>query len=148
MTTSLNFLASLDFHSALLLFWCVILFDIPRYFVSTMVLAFMPPDKLPSRRYSTSAVIAGHNESAVWRRCVESLRDIDQVIVVDDGSTDGSVAVIKELLFEGLIQEAIFLPVRSSKIEATNSGLKRATGEIVFIIDADTILDGQAVTNR
>jgi len=61
MTTSLNFLASLDFHSALLLFWCVILFDIPRYFVSTMVLAFMPPDKLPSRR---SAVIAGHNESA------------------------------------------------------------------------------------
>jgi hypothetical protein len=49
-------LASLDFHSALLLFWCVILFDIPRYFVSTMVLAFMPPDKLPSRRYSTSAL--------------------------------------------------------------------------------------------
>jgi poly-beta-1,6-N-acetyl-D-glucosamine synthase len=147
MTTSLNFLASLDFHSALLLFWCVILFDIPRYFVSTMVLAFMPPDRLPSRRYSTSAVIAGHNESAAWRRCLESLQDIDQVIVVDDGSTDGSVAVIEELLSEGLIQEAIFLPIRSSKIEASNSGLKRATGEIVFIIDADTILDGQAVPN-
>jgi len=39
----------------------------------------------------------------------------------------------------------IRLPVRSSKPAAINARLEKCTGEIVFIVDADTTLDAGAV---
>jgi poly-beta-1,6-N-acetyl-D-glucosamine synthase len=49
------------------------------------------------------------------------------------------------LLTEGLAHVAIRLPVRSSKPAAVNVGLEHCTGEIIFIVDADTILDPGAI---
>src|SRR5262249_29411865 len=40
---------------------------------------------------------------------------------------------------------AIRLPIRSSKVTAINMGLEHCTGEIVFIIDADTVLEPGAI---
>ncbi len=141
---SLDFLLSLDPFSIALLFWFTLLFDVPRYVIGLAVISILGRKKLPPIRLTTSAIVAGHNESAAIRRCVESI-EADQIIVVDDGSTDGMCHIVQQLKAEGLVDKAFCLPVRSSKITAINLALTECTGEIVLIIDADTVLAPGAI---
>jgi poly-beta-1,6-N-acetyl-D-glucosamine synthase len=144
LAPSFDLLMALDPANLLLLFWFTIIFDIPRYFISIAVIALFPRDKLPQLQLLTSAVIAGHNEAMSLRACVESI-EADQIVIVDDGSTDAMWEVAQTLLNEGLANVAIRLPVRSSKPAAVNVGLEHCTGEIIVIVDADTILDAGAI---
>jgi poly-beta-1,6-N-acetyl-D-glucosamine synthase len=141
---SLYLLLSLDPTSLALLFWFTLAFDVPRYVISLTVISIFERKNLPPLQLTTSAIVAGHNEVDSIRACVESI-DADQIIVIDDGSTDGMWKVVKQLKAEGLVDKAIHLPIRSSKITAINLGLQQCTGEIVFIIDADTILEPGAI---
>jgi biofilm PGA synthesis N-glycosyltransferase PgaC len=141
---SLYLLLSLDPASLALLFWFTLLFDLPRYVISLAVISTVDRKKLPPLELTTSAVVAGHNEAATIRACVESI-DADQVIVVDDGSTDGMWNVVEQLRSEGLVHTAIRLPIRSSKVTAINMALEHCTAEIVFIIDADSVLKRGAI---
>jgi len=141
---SLYLLLSLDPASLALLFWFTLLFDLPRYVISLAVITIFERKDLPPAEFATSAIVAGHNEADTIRACVESL-DVDQVIVVDDGSTDRMWTVVEQLRCEGLVHHAIRLPIRSSKVTAINMALANCIGEIVFIIDADTILEPGAI---
>jgi poly-beta-1,6-N-acetyl-D-glucosamine synthase len=140
----LDFLLSLDPMSVALLFWFTLLFDLPRYALSLAVIAIVSRQKLPPLRLTTSAIVAGHNEAGSIRACLESI-EVDQIIVVDDGSTDGMWGVIEQLRAEGRVHVAFRLPIRSSKITAINLALTKCTGEIIFIIDADTMLEPGAI---
>ena len=122
------------------LFWFTLFFDLPRYFISTAVVTLTSRKQLLPLQFTTSAVVPGHNESMSLRACVESI-EADQIVIVDDGSTDGMWDVAQTLLNEGLAHVAVRLPVRSSKAAAINSGLAKCTGEIIFIIDADTTVN-------
>ena len=53
--------------------------------------------------------------------------------------------IVEQLKAEGLVHKAIRLPKRSSKITAINLALEECTGEIVFIVDADTVLEPGAI---
>jgi biofilm PGA synthesis N-glycosyltransferase PgaC len=141
---SLYLLLSLDPASLALLFWFTLLFDVPRYVISLAVIAIFQRKELPPAEFTTSAIVSGHNEAGTIRDCVESI-DADQVIVVDDGSTDGMWGVVEELRSERLVDNAIRLPIRSSKTTAINIALTSCTGEVVFIIDADTVLERDAI---
>ena len=141
---SLDFLLSLDPVSIALLFWFTLLFDVPRYVIGLAVISFLGTKKLPPIRLTTSAIVAGHNEARAIRRCVESI-EADQIVVVDDGSTDGMCQIVHQLKAEGLVDKVFCLPVRSSKITAINLALAECTGEIVLIVDADTILEPGAI---
>jgi cellulose synthase/poly-beta-1,6-N-acetylglucosamine synthase-like glycosyltransferase len=141
---SLDFLLSLDPISIALLFWFTLLFDVPRYVIGLAVISFLGRKKLPPIRLTTSAIVAGHNEARAIRRCVESI-EADQIVVVDDGSTDGMCQIVHQLKAEGLVDKVFCLPVRSSKITAINLALAECTGEIVLIIDADTMLAPGAI---
>jgi cellulose synthase/poly-beta-1,6-N-acetylglucosamine synthase-like glycosyltransferase len=141
---SLDFLLALDPISIALLFWFTLLFDVPRYVIGLAVISLLGRKKLPPVRLTTSAIVAGHNEANAIRRCVESI-EADQIIVVDDGSTDGMWHIVKQLQAEGLVDKVFCLPVRSSKITAINLALTECTGEVVLIIDADTVLSPGAI---
>jgi poly-beta-1,6-N-acetyl-D-glucosamine synthase len=144
LPTSFDLLLALNPADLMLLFWFTILFDLPRYLISVTVVALIPRAQLPPVQLTTSAVIAGHNEAESLRACIESIQT-DQIVIVDDGSTDTMWEVAQTLLNEGRAHVGIRLPVRSSKPEAINVGLQQCTGEIIFIIDADTILDSGAI---
>jgi poly-beta-1,6-N-acetyl-D-glucosamine synthase len=144
LSPSFDLLMALEPADLILLFWFTAIFDVPRYFISVAVIILIPRNKLPPLQLTTSAIVAGHNESMSLRACVDSI-EADQIVIVDDGSTDAMWEVAQSLLTEGLAQVAIRLPVRSSKPAAVNVGLEHCTGEIIFIVDADTILDPGAI---
>ena len=94
---------------------------------------------------SISAVILSFNSRHDIERCVRSLVEVekldaqrDQVLVVDNGSIDGSQAVIQELssAFPGLV-EGIYLPVNRGTTVSRNQAFARATGDHILVIDAD-----------
>ena len=91
---------------------------------------------------SVSVIITNHNyadyldaaiESAVAQR--ETGLDV-QVVVVDDGSTDGSADVLER--WDERV-EVVRRP-NGGQAAAFNTGFERATGEIVFFLDADDLL--------
>lgn len=91
-----------------------------------------------------SIVVAARNEAACLPDRLANLLEIDypgerQVIVVSDGSIDGSLHVVQESLralrLDRAQVEVIEIP-RAGKPSALNAGVAEATGEILIFADA------------
>lgn len=91
-----------------------------------------------------SVVVAARNEEKAIGKLLESLlgqsypRNLFEIIIVDDFSTDGTAAVISNFVHKGvkLIQPALGKE-QSSKKKAIEAGIIAANGELVVITDAD-----------
>ncbi len=93
-----------------------------------------------------SVIIPVFNEEPTIAQVVEAVRRVDvgmekEIIVVDDGSTDGTPGVLTRLALD--VQEVYTSPVNFGKGAAVRIGLARATGDLVIIQDADLELDPQ-----
>ena len=78
-------------------------------------------------------------EAALAGPLSSSLRELE-IIVVDDGSTDGTLAVLERLAKkDGRVR--IFRSGGKGVSAARNMGLDAARGEIVFFLDADDTVD-------
>lgn len=88
------------------------------------------------RRPPLSVVIPVHNGGLDFERCLQRLRDSDQtdfeLIVVDDGSTDGSAALAESY---GAIVVRHETP--KGPAAARNTGARAAAAPVVFFLDAD-----------
>ena len=108
---------------------------------------FMPmqldPD-LPWDQVILSVVIPCYNEVATVERLLRKVREVPlplEVIVVDDGSTDGTRDVLPRLETSGLIDQLIFHEANAGKGAALRTGFARATGDVVVVQDADLEYD-------
>jgi glycosyltransferase involved in cell wall biosynthesis len=90
---------------------------------------------------SLSVVITNWNYGRFVGQAIDSALGMDwpavQVIVVDDGSTDDSRAVIGRY---GQRIDAVF-QANAGQTVASNVGFARATGDAVIFLDADDLLD-------
>lgn len=84
-----------------------------------------------------SAVIPVHNGGQVLKRCLKALaastRPPDELIVVDDGCTDGSADIARQ---HGAQVIALDDGPRGAAF-ARNRGVERASGDLVVFVDAD-----------
>ncbi len=85
-----------------------------------------------------SVIIPAYNVASFIREAVDSAlaqtyRDIE-VIVVDDGSTDGSVDTLQDLADPRL---RVIRELHAGSAAARNTGLRIASGQLVAFLDAD-----------
>jgi len=107
---------------------------------------YVKPDSDPSPELpSVSIIIPAHNEAKHIAKCLESLQELDypcfEIILVDDGSTDGTSVIASE--FQSKFSN-LFI-IRSEKKHgsayARNQGAKQARFEILAFLDADCVAD-------
>jgi cellulose synthase/poly-beta-1,6-N-acetylglucosamine synthase-like glycosyltransferase len=93
-----------------------------------------------------SVVVPAYNEEANIAATVQSLFVSDypavEVIVVDDGSTDDTADIVASLNLPGvrLIRQA-----NAGKPAALNTGISWARGEIIVLVDGDTVFEPTAL---
>jgi len=96
-----------------------------------------------------SVIIPNHNGSSTIGKCLEAAFSLEydnfEVIVVDDCSSDNSAEIIKKFPCE-----LIPLNKHSGASKARNTGAKNSTGDILFFIDADCLVqkDTLAIVNK
>ena len=91
-----------------------------------------------------AAIVPTYNCEKTIKECLESLmnqtRKFDEIIVVDDGSTDNTPKILGEV--EGI---KVIRTVHVGRSAARNIGLRHATTEIVFFAEADAIYSKEFV---
>ena len=101
-----------------------------------------------SRPELLSIIVPVYNEVRTVRAVIDRLLAIDlplprEVLIVDDGSTDGTRDVLSTVVEEGLDVSVIQAVRNGGKGSAVRLGLQQAQGTIVAIQDADLELDPQ-----
>ena len=99
--------------------------------------------KSRAKEYSCSVVIPCKDEAGNIEGCVQRTQDMGthtELIFVDGNSTDGTVEKIEEMIKKYKGKKDIKLIHQGSgkgKGDAMKKGFARATGDILFILDAD-----------
>lgn len=90
--------------------------------------------------YSYSIMIPCYNEEGNIERCVQRIPDLGrdhEIIVVNDGSSDRTADIVKELMKTNRNLRLIDYKENRGKGFATVCGLNAATKDILMILDAD-----------
>ena len=91
-----------------------------------------------------SACMIVKDEEDVIQRCLDSINMVDEVIIVDTGSSDRTIGLI------GTYQDSWEIPIHLYEIpwngsfaDMRNKSMDLATGDVLFIIDADEYVEEQ-----
>lgn len=101
------------------------------------------------QKTTVSIVVVNWNTREYLKECLHSLRDQDvegcaiEIIVVDNGSTDGSLEMLRdEFGYVSLLTEA----ENRGYGAACNAGIRAAAGGWVLILNSDTVLPAGALS--
>ncbi len=126
------------------------LLDYTRAIGKSVVLPIYEIVRKPPRLTYTpiiSIIIPAHNEERTITACISSVLENDykfkEIIVVDDGSTDGTYIIASK--FKGQIK-LLSKPKGGIKAYALNYGLDFAKGEVIVTVDADTIIARDSIS--
>lgn len=100
-----------------------------------------------------SAVVLSFNSKRYIETCVRSLvKSYDEcalqgeIFVVENGSLDGSVEILKGLQAEfGARLKVIYLPENTGTTRSRNMALRQASGQAVLILDSDAYMNAEAL---
>ncbi|MFQ5876332.1 MAG: glycosyltransferase [Acidobacteriota bacterium] len=125
-------------------FWIFVLFVLVDAFKTFIEIGNRPVSRaFSSDLTKVTALIPTHNGRRVIRQTVADLLAAgiprDQILVIDDGSTDGTAAILKDL---GVPFHTI---PNMGKVSAINFGIHRVRTPYVLLLDDDTRLGGARV---
>lgn len=122
-------------------FWSTMLF-VPMAVLSK----YREDAQVEVKSYPTvSVIIPAYNEEKVIANTIEGLLETKypkkEIIFVDDGSIDNTLRIAKQ--YKDKIK--VLHKENGGKATALNYGIKYSTGEIIVIVDADTIIGRQSL---
>jgi len=80
-----------------------------------------------------SVVIITRNEEKMIEDCLKSIGDwADEIVIIDDASNDKTIEIAKRYK-----TKITLLPEKTDFFELRNQGLKKASGDWIFYLDAD-----------
>ncbi|MBI4016103.1 MAG: glycosyltransferase family 2 protein [Candidatus Aenigmarchaeota archaeon] len=86
-----------------------------------------------------SAVVVAKNEEDKIEKCLNHLQWVDEIIIIDNGSTDNTVELCRKYTYNiHSYNKPVLIPFLQ------NIGIQRATKDWVIIIDADVIVTKEA----
>ncbi|MFQ5328643.1 MAG: poly-beta-1,6-N-acetyl-D-glucosamine synthase [Thermodesulfobacteriota bacterium] len=96
-----------------------------------------------------SIVLPCHNEGQYLEESVSHLLELDysdyEIILVDDGSSDNTAGIIRSLAERHQKVRAVYMKENMGKGAALNMGSIVAMGEFILTMDADALLDHNAL---
>ncbi|MFQ5676323.1 MAG: glycosyltransferase, partial [bacterium] len=156
---TIDYLIGLDLAAITRVFWLFLILDLPRYILTDVYIllrAFFAKKQstsddgffLTENPPRVSVIIPVLNEQDTIAWTIRSLQEQSyknlQLIIVDDGSTDGTPAICQRLARDEKLTFLRFSS-RAGKSAALNYGLKFASGEFVVFVDSDTTFDRDAI---
>ena len=90
----------------------------------------------PPSKASLSVVLITHNAAEQLARTLDAVSWADEILVVDSGSTDGTVEIAKRLGAKVVVQ-----PDWQGFGYQKNFALARARGDWMLVLDADEVVD-------
>ena len=92
-----------------------------------------------------TVIIPACNEERWIARKIQNTLDLDypldrmQILIASDGSTDGTVEIVRRFAAEGV--EVAHFPVRAGKTVTINRVVPKARGEVILFTDANALLE-------
>ncbi len=157
------FLRNLSFRELFSVYWYLFFVEFPRYYLLELIITiylkftFQRQHRLKAEarlklfieRPLVTVLVPGKNEGKHIYKLVMSLREQTyqnfQVIIVDDGSDDGTPYICRDLEKAGFIDLFLRADKRGGKASAANFGLHYAKGKYIVHLDADSSLDRDAI---
>ena len=158
----------------ILYFGLYLLFDIAMYIYAALVFLFGKKKPFPPQKgvyEKISVIIPAYNEEVSIEACLVSMKNLDypdyEIIVVNDGSTDGTLEKLKEItdleplpsltgaqLHTAPVKKVwkdknfplkIIDKTNGGKADAINAGINFSEGKYICTVDADSVLDRDAL---
>ncbi|MGW8953124.1 glycosyltransferase [Streptomyces sp. NPDC055709] len=118
-----------------------------------LVLSFGHARKVRRRRFRwgpavtepVTVLVPAYNEKECIENTVRSLMESDhpiEVIVIDDGSTDGTADLVDDMWLPNV---RVVRQVNSGKPEALNNGIRNARHDLIVMMDGDTVFEPSTV---
>jgi poly-beta-1,6 N-acetyl-D-glucosamine synthase len=137
--------------AVLLAFLCVL---VARYLVliyfSYLNFIFPSSEKKLGETPLVSIIVPAHNEEKGIEASIKSLLELTypykEIIIVDDGSTDDTLAISKK--YDGIYQHSevkVISQVNKGKAAALNTGIANSGGKYIVCVDADSILEPDVI---
>lgn len=102
-------------------------------------------NKAPQK--TLTVIIPAYNVEQYIGRCLESIVDLKdvEVIVVDDGSTDGTLGIIEQWQKQHPKDIIVVAKENGGHGSTINAGIKKATGKYVRVLDSDDWLNQETL---
>ena len=100
-------------------------------------------EKNSSKTLKLSVIIPVFNERNTIREIVKRVMDspsVDEIVIVDDGSTDGTREILEDLKSKKMIR-VILHEINIGKGAAVRTGINAVQGDLIIIQDADLEYD-------
>lgn len=111
--------------------------DKARLFVDCLM--SLPGEELAARKVKASVVLPTYNRAHTLGRAIASALEQShhnlELLVVDDGSTDGSESVLASYAHDPRLR--VFRNPHLGVSAARNTALEHATGDVIFYLDSD-----------